>query len=744
MARRRLSLWVGLCCCLWAAFAWAEEMTLLTGHGLPSEPWRLRAEKIIYEGARHTYIGEGRVELRQGDRRLTADRIEVNSLTKIALMQGNVMFILGEDIFSGKEGHFNLATRCGELSQARLFVRKNHFHVRGEVLRKTGEQSYYAEKATVTTCDADRPAWSFTARSLTVVLEGYATGHHNVLRLAGIPVLYVPYGVVPIRTVRQSGLIMPFVGQHRAGGTVVEVPFFWAISNHADATFYQNVITNRGYMQGAEFRYRGHGEAAGHLRFVYINDGHAGAPTPNRYWAAGMITQPLSDSVTFRGTLDRLSDPNYLQDFNYGYLGLNRYTRELLAEMGRDLDPQEVPVRVSTALVSTTPYWGNFTVFSRYYQKLRDDDPSPYHRLPGLSLTTMRLPLGSWPLALGLEAFYGHFLQNQRHGQQGQKLDLHPSLFSQVQVFPGLSLDGRLGYRQTLFLLDRSLPEGPKDTPSRQLFDAKISLSSHWFKDYGPQDGTRYRHLFRPEVTYWNMPRYPARRYPAFDPFDWGWVDETSRNLPVRDGDNPLGAVNALTYGFSTNLLRRSLNSQGQALVTDLFWFRLTQSVFFNSRSMAFDGSHIPHHRFSDFLGEMELYPLNRLHFGLDLGLSPYHEGFNRSNVKFKFYDDKRQNYLSLGYLYIRDYASQINVETYVDVLRSLKTWLSFSHTFLTQKKLERRYGVIFQRQCWGISLSYTERPDDQRVGVTIIIPGLTEKWFRSPGRAQAESQLRP
>ncbi len=745
MSRRLMWLWVALCWWLWSGVAGAEELNLVAGEAGGGDVWRIRAEKIIYEAPRHTYLAEGRVEITQGERRLRAARVEVNSVTKIAFLQGEVVLMLGEDILTGQEGHFNLATRCGEMRQARLFVKRNHFHVNSEVMRKTGENSYVAERATVTTCDADRPAWSFTARTLRVVLEGYAIGRHNVLRLGGVPVLYLPYGVAPVRTVRQSGLIMPFFGQHRAGGTIVEVPLFWAISNHADATFYQNVITNRGYMQGTEFRYRGHRGAAGNLRFVYLNDGHAGAPTHNRYWAAGMINQPLTDSISFRGTLDRVSDAGYLQDFNYGYLGLSRYSRDLISEMGRDLEPQEVPVRVSTAVVSATPFWGNFTAFSRYYQKLRADDPSPYHRLPGLSLTTLRWPLGKWPLALGVEAFYGHFLQNQRVSQQGEKLDFHPSLFSQLQLLPGLSLDGRVGYRQTLFIMERSLPGGPKEAPARQLFDAKVSLASRWYKDYGPAGGgTRYRHLVQPELTYWNMPRYNARRYPDFDPFDWGWVEHTSRNLPLRDGDNPLGAVNALTYGLSTSLLRRTLNPQGQALISDLFWFRLTQSVFFNSRTMGFDGYDIPHHRLSDFLGELESRPFRRLSLGLDLGVSPYYEGFNRSNVKVKFFDDQHRNYVSVGYLYIRDYASQINLEAYVDLLRSVKTWLNFSHTFLTNKKLERRYGVIFQRQCWGIALSYTERPDDQRVGVTIILPGLTERWLKSSSLARAESEARP
>jgi hypothetical protein len=238
----------------------------------------------------------------------------------------------------------------------------------------------------------------------------------------------------------------------------------------------------------------------------------------------------------------------------------------------------------------------------------------------------------------------------------------------------------------------------------------------------------------RPEITYWNIPRFDPVRLPAFDPFDIGWVVRANRNLPVRNGDDPIGGVNALTYGFSNHLLARSQNPQGQALVAEKLWFRLSQSAFFNTTSLGLDGTPQYHHRFSDFLGEMEYYPFRRVVMGLDLGASPYKEGFNRANVKLTFLDSQRQNYLNVGYLFIKDFASQINVATYLNLFKSMKTWLTYSNTFETNNKLERQYGLVFQRQCWGMVISYTDRPDDQRIGVSFFLPGIGERFRKGPG----------
>ncbi|MFZ5453523.1 MAG: LPS-assembly protein LptD [Thermodesulfobacteriota bacterium] len=735
MGRCRVWAWVIILFFLSAGAAGSAEQELFLAERLQGGPWLIRAEKLTYHAPSHTYTAQGRVEIRQGDRRLTADWVQVNEATKIARMRGNVVLVMGEDIFSGEEGEFNLATRNGEMKGARLFLQRNHFQVKSSLIRKTGDNTYYAEKSTVTTCDADLPVWSFKAQKLHVTLDGYATTRNTVLKLAGLPVLYLPFGVLPVKTERQTGFLMPQYGQHRAGGTVVEVPFYWAINNQADATLYQTMLTNRGYMQGGELRHRGHQDAGITVRGFVLSDGSGEAPVSHRYWVAGMVNRPLGNDWEFRGTLDKVSDINYLKDFNFGYMGLNRYSRELLSDFGRNLEQEDVTTRVSTGLFARNFPWGNVTAFSRYYQRLRSSDPQPVNRLPGLSLNTLTLPLGRTPFRIGLDSSYTYFYQDQ--GVAGDRLDLHPQLFLIGQPLPGASFNGRMGFRETLFRVDERTSTSPQDTyQSRQLFDAKVSLASSWLKDYGRSTGSTnfYRHIIRPEVTYWNIPRFDPVRLPYFDPYDYGWVVRANRNLPVRAGDDPIGGVNAVTYGFSNHLLRRSLNPQGQALISEKLWIRLTQSVFFNTTSLGLDGTPQYHHRFSDFLGEMEFYPFRQVVAGVDLGVSPYQEGFNRTNIRLTFLDSRRQHLFSVGYLYVKNFAKQINVSTYLNLFKSVKTWVTYSNTFETNNKLERQYGLVIQRQCWGLVLSYTDRPDDQRIGVSFFLPGLGERLRKGPG----------
>ena len=87
-----------------------------------------------------------------------------------------------------------------------------------------------------------------------MALGGAATGGGGV-GAGGIPVLYTPYLVFPAKKKRQTGFLAPQMGVSSRWGYFINQPFFWAISDSTDATFYANYMTKRGNKMGAEFRY---------------------------------------------------------------------------------------------------------------------------------------------------------------------------------------------------------------------------------------------------------------------------------------------------------------------------------------------------------------------------------------------------------------------------------------------------------------------------------------------------------
>ncbi len=716
---------------------WAAEIQLFKHETIAGGPWTLKADTVNFHTATQIYEASGRVEIRQEDRRLSADYMKVHGPTKIAELQGNVVMVLGDDILTGKSGQFNLVTRCGEISEARIFMRRNHFRIDSALIRKTGDNTFYAEKSVITTCDADRPMWSFYCRELDVKVDGYATGKTSTLRLGSIPVAVVPATVLPVKTSRQSGFLMPHYSQHQQSGTVVEMPFYWAINNYMDATLYPMVLNHRGYMQGGEYRYAWEKESGGTARFSYLTDHKDSAPTPHRYWGAAMFNQSLPQDWVARGVLDIPSDSQYLYDFNFGYQGLDRLSHAFADDYGRNLEQFDVKTRVSSLILQRSFSQGSFNFFGNYYRPLSPLIPQTLNKAPSLQATTLAMPLGSWPLSLTLDSSSTNYYQTS--GLSGQRLDFHPKLSLATRVWDTLDLNATSGWRGTGYLVDRAASQNNiNNTEGRSLYDIQTSVSTPIFYDWNRTAGSAnfLRHIFTPKVTYYNIANFDVNRIPKFDPFDYGWQTGVTKNYPIFEGLEPIGGVNAATYSVTNQFIRSSSTATGLPQIREVFWSRLTQTVFLNSSSYGLDSLPQPHNRMSDIFLETLGYPVENIGLGLNGGLSPYREGFSQVDVRLLLRDTANRHFLNIDYIYFKNYANQINSEIFLDLFNSFKIRINNQHTFASGKQLENKYQLIFERQCWGVALTFADRITDKYVSFSIIIPGLIEKQ-RTPQTQQ-------
>ena len=77
---------------------------------------------------------------------------------------------------------------------------------------------------------------SFTGSKIESELGGYSKLSRPVLRVGGIPVIILPGILVPLKSARQSGLLVPSLEYSGSGGVALSQSFFWAISPSEDLT----------------------------------------------------------------------------------------------------------------------------------------------------------------------------------------------------------------------------------------------------------------------------------------------------------------------------------------------------------------------------------------------------------------------------------------------------------------------------------------------------------------------------
>ncbi len=242
---------------------------------VPDMPKRvdIEADSLAYDKDTETYRARGNVIISFEGGFIKADDVKLGRLKNEATAEGHVFIKSGKDILEGEKAQFNIADETGIISDGKVFFDKNHLYLRGETIEKTGDASYFLKEGQATTCDGEDPDWMFTGREVEVTVDGYGTIKHGTFQVKGIPIFYLPYMIFPAKTTRQTGLLFPRIAYSRDKlGWDVGIPFYWAISENADATFYQRYMDKRGFQEGAELRYIIGEDSHGTLYGDYLND----------------------------------------------------------------------------------------------------------------------------------------------------------------------------------------------------------------------------------------------------------------------------------------------------------------------------------------------------------------------------------------------------------------------------------------------------------------------------------------
>lgn len=222
----------------------------------------------------------------------------------VLLTGGVVMEEESGGSFTGESLALDLADLTGGISRGEIIVVPNGFRVRGEDIERLGPEEFSVRKGVFTSCPGECPDWSFTATRIYVRKEGYLAARHAAFRIAGIPVFYTPYLYYPVKTKRQTGLLLPELRISDETGLESSWPFFITLGPHADATMTPRTFSRDGFGLGAEIRYRldfgGSGEWDG---FMMSGD------DDDRWYFRGDNAMPLSRNIWLRARWYDAGDP---------------------------------------------------------------------------------------------------------------------------------------------------------------------------------------------------------------------------------------------------------------------------------------------------------------------------------------------------------------------------------------------------------------------------------------------------
>jgi lipopolysaccharide assembly outer membrane protein LptD (OstA) len=273
---RRLAILCAALLAVWLApAAGAQDFFGEAGEG-GDQPFDITADSLDHDSTTGVYVARGNVRITQPNRVLTADWMAFSARSSQALAAGNVVVVDGEDVLKAKVLQFRIDNLEGLLFDGEVGGPATKFLIAGDVIQKTGDAEYIFEDAEFTSCrcpeDDDRLPWKVEAGHAELDVGGYGTAKNSTVNILGVPLLWFPWMVYPLRTDRATGFLFPEWNAAARTGLDVGFPFFWAIHDQVGLIIKPSWLQDNGIMLSLSGEYVFGAKSTGSLYGSYLPD----------------------------------------------------------------------------------------------------------------------------------------------------------------------------------------------------------------------------------------------------------------------------------------------------------------------------------------------------------------------------------------------------------------------------------------------------------------------------------------
>jgi LPS-assembly protein len=528
-----------------------------------------------------TFYADGHVDLRYENARLRADHVEYDSEAQVAIARGHVQLDYTTQHVEADDARYELRTGHGtfhHVSGTFALVRRptptlltspNPIYFNAEEAERLDENTYRVHKAWLTVCKPDRPVWKFYAPSATIRLQKSVHLENGNFRLYSVPVLYLPYATLPAEKRRDSGFLIPDVGDTSQKGIVLGDSVYWAPLDWLDMTLGASYFSRRGWSQKGEFRAKPWGNAEIQASYFGVIDRglpQVDAPPINQggHEAKLLFTSLLPGGWRAVADLDQLTSltfrlawsdtikeavnsevrntaflTNNFDGFSLNFAALS-YKNFLSASPQTSILLRTAPeVRFSSvdqSFFSKLPVYFSFDTFSG--ANYRNENITPFET-PGYVGRSEFAPSVTVPL---------HF---------GDWLDVTPSFTFRSTYYAGQMQNGA-------FVDERLF----RDTEELSVDIRLPTIERVW--DRGD---TKWKHAIEPDIVYHYV----------------NGVNQFGEIIRFDD-DDTLTDTNEIEYGITQRLYRRDASGDTEEFIT----WSLAQKYFFDP---TFGGALVPGQR---------------------------------------------------------------------------------------------------------------------------------------------------
>ncbi len=506
------------------SFTYRAQAAQVTAGG-SGEQINVTADKLSTGNGSNQIEATGNVEIKRGETTLKAEEVRVNRATQDVEAKGKVSVDDPEwKIKSAASMQLNLEKETGEIQNGDLFLEDGHISMTGRRFQKLGGQTYHVDDGFFTTClcESGRPEWKISVEQMDLALDGVGTVKNAYFYILDVPVFYLPYGLFPLRSERQTGFLFPTLGNSTKEGFRYLQPFFWALSKSTDATLKFDLETRARYGFLGELRTKFDRDSDFVINSSYFNEGWRHNAQDD------VVDRTIADQTIPRDRWNLVGSHRYSTSYDwltfsdFAAYSDDLFTRELIErfDLPGTKESAIIRSRFGSSRFGVFRNWGDTFLKGEwnFYQDFIQPDSGTLQRTPQVTLWGRRL-LSSFPLEFRWRADGVNYIR--REGGDGLRFDLRPEAILPFSLGSRVFGSASVAPRETVYHLYSPVKSSDHNV-SRELVEMRANVGTAVSRVFGFNSLglTHVKHVLEPEVSYLFVPGVNQSRIPIMDEID--------------------------------------------------------------------------------------------------------------------------------------------------------------------------------------------------------------------------------
>jgi LPS-assembly protein len=652
-----------------------ELSSLLTQKGII----KFSADNIMYDDKTGIYDAQGHVHIEKGNAAVSAQHIIFNSKTEDIIAQGHVHWAVGNERIDADKLEINLSNQTGVIHNGYINIDNGTYTIKGKVIRKLSEVHFIVEDGSLTTCkcDLDSPAWDITARHIDATLGGYATLKDAFFKVKNLPILYIPIATIPVKTNRVSGLLIPQYTYSGLNGFTISIPYFWAISQDQDATFYFDAMTKRGLGGGGQYRYALNEKDSGEFNAQYFKE-FVSPYKRDRFFLGAHYYQDLVGGFFSKGLLNYYSDRQYLNDFN---TLLEQSSVEYVESMFT-LQKNFNDADAIGSLIYLENMWAS-------------NNDATLQQLPFGSFSYFPVRISSaLPLYAEFNTTIENFIRSDPSLPRGERYGIIPGVYLPFTIGHYLYFNSEAQYKAYFYNAGVYGVYKPGNLLSYHL-SAEISTKLSRVLPIKIGSLRAVKHIASPFVSITSDHTLISNELYGFDEVE---------NSPLE--------TRVVNFGIRNSFIGKTKPYENMVSYPVIGRFDIYSGYNLINTAKTLTGTTQNIKPFLPVNLALVLQPPSFFNTNINMSIDPATMSLTETTI-IESTSDTRGDSLSLSYAYLRSMVSSINTYLNFALTPHLSFYGSANYSFYNRAMIQTVYGIKFgtNANCWSIDASYIQRP---------------------------------